>query len=336
MALSHRERLQAAITGDPGLDRVPVALWRHFPVDDQSPETLAAATLNFQRTFDFDMIKVTPASSFCLRDWGVEDKWEGNPEGTRSYTKRIIKKPQDWERLRVLAPDAPHLSAQLTCLKFIRREVGTNTPILQTIFSPLAQAKNLAGSETLIMHLRKYPDSVMKGLEVIMDTTYRFILAALETDIDGIFYAIQFAQAHMLTFEEFNRFAKPHDVRLLQAAVDLPFNMTHIHGTNIHFEAVARYPAEIINWHDRETDWSLKEARSYFKTLGTGSLSPAFCGGISQNTIMLGNHADVRKEITDALQQTNRRRHIIGTGCVIPITTPFGNIMTARKSVERV
>ena len=29
--------------------------------------------------YDFDLVKVTPASSFCLRDWGAEDRWTGNP-----------------------------------------------------------------------------------------------------------------------------------------------------------------------------------------------------------------------------------------------------------------
>ena len=44
--LSHRERLEACIGGEQ-IDRVPVALWRHFPVDDQNPDRLAAATAAF-------------------------------------------------------------------------------------------------------------------------------------------------------------------------------------------------------------------------------------------------------------------------------------------------
>ena len=33
----------------------PVALWRHFPVDDQSPDRLAAAIMNYQTTFDLTL-----------------------------------------------------------------------------------------------------------------------------------------------------------------------------------------------------------------------------------------------------------------------------------------
>jgi uroporphyrinogen decarboxylase len=55
-----RERLKAALAGEVA-DRPPFALWRHFPVDDQSPDALTASVLVFQREFDCDFIKVTPA-----------------------------------------------------------------------------------------------------------------------------------------------------------------------------------------------------------------------------------------------------------------------------------
>ena len=137
---THKQRIQACLDGQ-ALDRPPVALWRHFPVDDQDPRLLADATLQFQRTYDFDLVKVTPASSFCLKDWGAEDAWMGDTEGTRRYTKRVINQPGDWENLPVLEPDAPHLSGQLDCLRFLRAELGPDTPLLQTVFSPLAQAR---------------------------------------------------------------------------------------------------------------------------------------------------------------------------------------------------
>lgn len=332
--LTHRERLKACLTGDPALDRAPVALWRHFPVDDQKAETLAAATLQFQHTFDFDLVKVTPASSFCLRDWGAEDVWEGHTEGTRRFTKRVIEKAQDWEKLPILNPTSPSLAEQIACLNLIRKNLGPETPLLQTIFSPLSQAKNLAGGETLIAHIRQHPDAVMKGLEIITESTKRFIQACMDAGADGIFYAVQHAQAQLLSADEFIRFGRGHDMMLLQTASDLPFNMAHLHGTNIYFETVSRYPADILNWHDRETDWTLAKAREYYARLGTGSFSPAFCGGIGLNTIAYGTPAQVWAEAADALEQTKSRRFILGTGCVVPVIAPYGNIMTVRKSVE--
>src|ERR671923_861570 len=117
--MDKRERLRGAIAGE-AVDRLPVALWRHFPVDDQRPEDLAAATIEWQRRYDFDFVKVTPASSFCLKDWGADDAWRGNPEGTRDYTVRVIQHAGDWERLKPLDPRQGHLGQQLRALELIR------------------------------------------------------------------------------------------------------------------------------------------------------------------------------------------------------------------------
>ncbi|MGE5464016.1 MAG: uroporphyrinogen decarboxylase family protein [Syntrophothermus sp.] len=321
---THRERIQAAIRGEI-IDRPPVALWRHFPVDDQAAETLAAAHLNYQSNYDFDLLKVTPASSFCLKDWGVQDEWAGDTEGTRRYTKRVIREPGDWETLSVLEPASPHLSAQLECLRLIRANLGPDTPVLQTIFSPLAQAKNLAGNDLLLEHLRHHPGAVMKGLKTIAETTRLFIEAARSTGIDGIFYAIQHAQKQFLSLEEYRVFGLIFDRETIEPAQDLWCNLLHLHGQQVHFELAAELPFEIVNWHDRETQPSLSEARQMFKG--------AACGGMRQGTLVYRDAAEVRKEAAEALQQTGGRHFLLGTGCVVPVIASHGNIMAAKESV---
>jgi uroporphyrinogen decarboxylase len=329
MSLNAHERMQACIKNDPALDRTPVALWRHFPVDDQRPETLAAATLDFQRHYDFDLVKVTPASSFAIKDWGAEDAWEGSTEGTRRYTSYPIQKPADWERLPVLDPrKARHLSEQINCLRLIRTGLGPDIPLLQTVFSPLAQAKNLAGGETLIVHLRQYPEAVMKGLQNIAETTRRFLEAAKETGIDGIFYAVQHAQAGLLTMDEYKTFGLPFDLKTTGPAAGLWCNLLHLHGLHIYFDLVPDFASQfpIINWHDRETPPSLEEAQQRF----TGVV----CGGVSQHTIVYDEASEVRQQAMDAIRQTGGRRLLLGTGCVVPVIAPHGNLLAARQSVE--
>ena len=324
--ITHRERIQASLKGEI-IDRPPVALWRHFPVDDQSPELLAKATLHFQQTYDFDLVKVTPASSFCLKDWGVQDEWRGHTEGTRQYTKRVIHGPQDWERLPMLDPTAPHLAGQLNCLRMIRAELSPETPLLQTVFSPLAQAKNLAGNETLLAHLRLYPEAVMKGLAVIAETTRRFVEACLDTGIEGVFYAIQHAQASLLTHDEYKTFGLPNDVKVLEPSNKLWCNLLHLHGHDVYFDLVNSSGFQIVNWHDRETYPSLKEAQRLFNGV--------VCGGMRQDTLVYADQAEVQQEAADALQQTDGRRFILGTGCVVPVIASHGNIMAAKSRAER-
>jgi uroporphyrinogen decarboxylase len=322
---THKERIQACLRGEI-IDRPPVALWRHFPVDDQAAGTLAKATLHFQQNYDFDFVKVTPASSFCARDWGVEDEWRGDPEGTREYTKRVIREPVDWERLPVLDPTAPHLAAQLECLRLIRAELNPDTPILQTIFSPLAQAKNLAANQTLMEHLGSHPEALMRGLVTIAETTRRFVEACVQTGIDGIFFAIQHAQAGLLTGEEYMTFGLTHDLRALEPASDLWCNLLHLHGHNINFSLADTMKFPIVNWHDRETSPSLAEGQKYYQGVT--------CGGLRQDTLVYENQTEVQDEAWNAIQQTGGQRFILATGCVVPIIAPHGNILATRNIVE--
>ncbi len=323
-SISHRQRLENCLAGEQ-VDRTPIALWRHFPVDDQTPEGLAGAILKFQRTYDFDLVKVTPSSSFCIKDWGAVDFWHGNPEGTRDYGVRAIQAPDDWLKLTPLDPYKGALGDQLACLKLVCSELGTNVPVLQTIFSPLAQAKNLVGGELLPVHIRKFPDAVKAGLEVITESTSRFIEAICDLEIAGIFYAVQQASYRILNEAEFAEFGREHDLRLLDQVREKWLNMLHLHGQDVMFKQVVDYPVQVINWHDRETYPDLTVAQHLFQG--------AVCGGLQRiKTMELGCPESTFSESRDAISMTGNRRFILGTGCVLQITTPNANILAAKRA----
>ncbi len=320
------ERMQACLGGSE-LDRPPVALWRHFPVDDQVPERLAAATAAFQRAYGFDFVKVTPASSFCLRDWGVQDQWLGATEGTRDYVQRVVHQPGDWARLRTLDPAGGFLGQQLACLRLLGEDLGSQVPIIQTIFSPLAQAKNLSGERKLLFHMRSQPEAVHEGLRIITESTRRFITAAAATGIAGIFYAVQHAQYGLLSEPEYEEFGRQYDLAALEPAADMWLNVLHLHGENIMFDRFLDYPVQVLNWHDQETPPDLAAAKQRFPGV--------VCGGLGrQDGMVLGTPETITIQARDALEATGAERFILGTGCVTPITAPHGNILAARMSVE--
>ncbi len=323
---THRDRMEACVSGG-DLDRPPVAFWRHFPVDDQSPGGLASATIDFQRSFDLDLVKVTPSSSFCIKDWGADDEWRGDPEGTRDYTRRVIQHPADWERLPVLDPASGHLARQIECLRMILAELGSEVPVIQTVFNPLSQAKNLIGRDNITVHLRRNPQALLAGLQTIAESTRRFVEAAAGVGVDGVFYAVQHAQYGLLTEQEYDTFGRTFDLQVLEAARDLPMNVLHLHGTEIMFEKFLDYPVSVINWHDQETGPSLVEAQARFPG--------AVCGGLNRwETMVLGTPEKVASEARGAIRDTGGKRFILGTGCVLPVLTPRGNILAARQSVE--
>jgi uroporphyrinogen decarboxylase len=191
-------------------------------------------------------------------------------------------------------------------------------------------AKNLAGGDVLIAHIRQYPEAVLKGLETIAESTRRFVEACVETNIDGIFYAIQHAQAGLLTRDEFRTFSLVHDRAVLEPARSLWCNLLHLHGLNVYFDLLPSYCSLftsplIVNWHDRETPPSLAEAQTS-DVVKTSGVTPVLCGGVSQHSIVFADSTRVREEAVNAIKQTQGRRFVLGTGCVVPVIAPYGNI----------
>jgi uroporphyrinogen decarboxylase len=323
--MTKRDRLKATIAGE-AVDRLAVSLWRHWPGDDQRTDELARDLLSFQKAWDWDFLKVMPASNYCLADWGVTSRWVGNEEGTREWGPRLIQTPEDWTTLRVLEPRQGMLGETLRCLELIGQALGQDVPFIHTIFNPLAQAKNLAG-ERLYAHLRQHPAEVKAGLETITQSILRFLDAARATGIAGIFLALQHASYDLLSEAEYREFGRPYDLRILEATQGCWFNLLHLHGKHVMFDAVADYPVQVINWHDQETPPTLRDALPRF--------SGALVGGLRQwETMLRGTPEQVRAEVEAAAEQTGGRRLIIGTGCVTPITSPLGNLRAARQAVE--
>lgn len=321
MKLSHRERLERTL-GNEKPDLIPISFWNHFPVDDQQPTSLARATVHFQETFDFDFVKVSPSSSFCIKDWGARDIWNGNSEGTRDYLEPIVKKPDDWLKFQVLDPTRGHLGNQLECLKLIKQGLPGDTPIIQTVFNPLSQAKNLAGKSKLIPDLRMHPEHLQKALDVITKTTRNFMEACTQIGIDGFFFAVQHGSYDLLSESEVKQFVNYYDAQLFDLLKETWLNMLHIHGTNIMFDQFTDYPVQIYNWHDRETEPNLKLGKKLSKSV--------VCGGLSRiETMVRGDNQSIRSEIEDAIHQTGGTGVVIGTGCVLPLNTPLGNIQNA-------
>lgn len=324
--MDKRERLEKTISGE-AVDRIAVALWRHWPGDDQRAADLARSIIDYQKTYDWDFVKVTPASNHSVADYGVQDEWRGSLEGTREVTRYPVKKSLDWTELRPLDPARGELGKYLEALRLIGDAV-TDAPVIATIFNPLAQAKHLAGNTLLLRHMRTQPDRVRSGLNVLTENTLRLIEALKRYPISGIFYAVQHASYDLLAEEEYRSFGVPYDLKILEA---LPqkwwFNVMHLHGQTPMFKLCAAYPVQVVNWHDRETEPDL--------ALGKSLVRGAVCGGLAQwDDLHQSTPTGLREVIREGYEKTSGRRFILATGCVSLITTPVSNLRTVRQSVE--
>lgn len=322
--MNHRQRMERVLSGE-SPDRVPISFWRHFPVDDQDPYALMRSTLWFQTTYDFDLVKVSPSSSFCLRDWGAVDEWTGNPEGTRNYHGAVIQRPEDWRRLPRLSPRRGFLSEYLEALRSLLHTLSPSVPVIQTVFSPLAQAKDLVGGENFLLHLRRYGEEVREGLATIEQTTLEFIQALKQVGVDGVFFAVQQAQYGLLSLSEFEEFGKAFDLHIAEAVRELPFNVLHIHGQQVLFDPLLSYGFPILNWEQAHGSPDLCE--------GQQRGAKVVCGGLDRwQTMALGTPQDVTRRARQAICETDGKGFILGADCVLPVVTPHGNILAAKDA----
>ena len=165
------------------------------------------------------------------------------PRGHADTPGDVIEKPQDWEHLPVLSPSSPHLAGQLACLPIYPRwPVPGNSRSCKPSSAHWRRPRTWPAVNRLIVHLRQHPEAVLKGLEIIAKTTRRFVEACLEIGLDGVFYAVQHAQAGFLTLDEYKTFGLPNDLTSLEPASSLWCNLLHLHGLNVYFDLIYPIP----------------------------------------------------------------------------------------------
>src|SRR5437660_12739616 len=81
--MTKRERVMAALRGAP-VDRVPVGVWPHNFVTENSAETLTAETLRLARRFDWDFLKPQSRAQCFAATWRL--RYAPSRGGATPYT----------------------------------------------------------------------------------------------------------------------------------------------------------------------------------------------------------------------------------------------------------
>lgn len=323
--MNPRERLELTIAGK-AADRSPVALWRHFPGDDQRSADHANAILAHQQTYNWDFTVIYPASTYNVTDYGVQSEWRGKTNGDRTITKHVVNRSLDWTELRTLDPQRGELGKQWACAQQIGETLEPNIPLLMTVYSPLSQAARIAGDNLLHRNLRTHSDRLRSGLNTITDNTLRWIQALSRTPIQGILYIIEQAQYDRLSETEYSEFGIPYDRKILN---ELPrhwwFNMLHLEGESAMFRLVQDYPVQAVNWRGKRPDWA--QGKSLLRGAAAGGLS-------TEQDLHFGTPSHVRSVAREAVQLTNGRRFILTADGAYSPSTPLSNIRAVRASVE--
>jgi len=325
--MEKRERLETTLTGERA-DRVPVALWRHFPGDDQRAVDLAKAIIAFQNTWDFDFIKIVPSNTYSIVDYGVQEWWQGNLEGKRDIIKPLITRSLDWTELRRLDPTRGSLGQQAETIQYIDNYFSGKVPIILTIPSPLTQALHLAGEETLTRNMRTHTDRLKTGLGTLTDNLLRYIDSLRKLPLAGIALELETANYDFMSPIEYDMLGRPYDLKLLGA---LPsnwwLNIITITGKAPMLTELADYPVQVISWEDQDGITSLNKGKAIF--------SGTVCCGVGRwNSIHNGMPGEVRNQVQESIREAYGLRLIISTSSPLIITSPRSNIRMVRQVVE--
>ena len=319
-SMNHRERVLACLAGE-DVDRPPASMWRHFYAEETAPDTLAEAMLGFQREYDWDFMKVNPRASYHAEDWGLTMRTGG--DGSPEAVSWPVREPGDWTRLEVLDPSAGVLGEQLEALRLIGKGLEGQVPFLMTVFTPLSIAARLVRSEeTFLQHLREHPDKVRHALEVVTETFARYTEACLEVGANGLFYATtSWATTDSLTLDEYAAFARPYDLRVLEAASGAEFNLLHVCRDNNMLAELGNYPVHAFNWDaGGQGNLSLAEGRT---TLAPRSV----VGGLlHKDGLVDASPGDLARTVQDITRIMGPTGWMLGTGCTFPPDTPEENV----------
>ena len=308
--MSRTERVMAAVRGEP-VDRLPVCFWHHFPADGTG-RGLAEATLRFfDEEFDLDIAKMMPDIPYPLPN-------------------RSIRKAADWRLVEPIDRDRSRFFAQRTeAVQVLRDELGFETPIIVTLFSPLAEAMYAAyDQDRLLTDMREAPILVHEALSTIAENLRAHIRDVIDAGADGVFFAIQGCSTAIMPETQYREFGRPYDLIALQGAINGWLNVLHVHGErDLMFDQVLDYPVQVLSWSDRLAGPSLREARVI--------TSKCLMGGWHEfGALSNGPEEKILEEAKDALAQTAGRKFILANGCSVPDETDHRWLQYAREVVD--
>ena len=339
--MNKHERVAAALAGSP-VDRPPVSAWRHFVGREENAADLTAAMLEFHRAYDWDWLKVNPRATYFAEAWGNTYDFSQYVSVVPRATRVTLESVADLQNIRPIDPSGGAFGEQLDALSRIRAGVDGDVPIIQTVFSPLSVVAWLAGGPAgfdlpglpsslplVRAAIQEAPEALESALDAIATTLAGYVRLTLEAGADGIFFAIvRLARHGYLTREQYARFGRPYDLRVLEAAAGAPLNVLHICGDRVYFDAVTEYPVHALNWN------SVLPGNPSFGA-GAAATRAAVMGGVDEGeTLPRGTPADVIGAVYAALAETGGRRTLVSPGCSIDQRTSADNLVALRDAAR--
>ena len=262
-----RAEFSALLRGD-SPRRFLTSAWQHFVGEEYDPDRFATATIDFNRTWDWDWVKINPRAVYYSEAWGSvydEDDYTGV---VPRLVSAAITSVGDLAKIVPLDPRTnPALAEHIASARRIRAELG-DLALIQTVFSPLSVLLQLAGLPsypggefvgstaqfTRDELLRTDPALAHAALAAIA-TTFADYVALLVAPVDaggagldGIFYAVTGTASNgYFDKETFDAYSRPYDLQVLEAVGDGQV-VLHTCRADSHPDWFTGYPVDALHW----------------------------------------------------------------------------------------
>lgn len=340
--LSKRERVDVALRGEHG-DRPPVSAWQHFIPAETHTDTLARASLQYFRAYDWDWLKVNPRATYYAEAWGNRYDYQAYDRVYPRLASSPFETAEDLGKIQEVNPTGGVFAEQLDLIARIKAGIG-GAHFIQTVFSPLSVLGFLIGrppvhsADAVVQAhargvgqvIRENPQAAHAALGVIARTLAGFASAAVDAGASGLFFAIvKLARQGVLTTAEYEEFGRPYDLQVLQAVQGAPFNMLHICGPAVHFDLAADYPVHAINWAAvGQQNPTVAEAFQRTRL--------AVVGGVNEDgALQTGSPEAVLQEAAAAVEAARGHKFLLAPGCATAMNVPSANLHALRQAVKR-
>ena len=295
-------------------DRPPVGAWGHSYRQEWSSQDLAAITVERARHFGWDFVKFQPRASCFAEAFGSVYRPSGHRLRGPVLIQAAVPDLGSWSSVRLVNRDA--LTDQVDSIGVAAGHLGSDVPVIQTVFSPITVGGYLVGKSQsrVVRELRRHPDLLGPVLQRIAQALVDFSRRSVEGGAAGIFYAISgYAGRGVMSEDLYRDLVLPYDRAVLQA---LPraawFNVVHLCGSNLNFDLARDLPSQAVSW-------SVHNQGNPSLAKGRDIASRAVMGGLSQRaTLVYGPPAKIKAEAHRAVEETGGRGLLLAPGCSVP------------------
>ena len=295
-ALSHKERVDRALLGEE-LDRPPFSMWHHYKQPTAALE--AQDHLEFHRRYDTDFVKV-------MNDFDYP----------RSKTGK-------WYELEPLENPYPE---QLHTLELVRDGLHGDAYFIDTLYGPYMTAMLLLAAEPefaqkpaedrtdVINHIHAFQQENTMAwaamMEAITQSTIHHIRRSQEIGTSGTLVSIFNATSKFGSVEDYEKYSRPYDKRVLAALADTRLTLLHLHTLDRPFLGQFKdFQAPVINYSVKTSGIPMNEVRKVY--------SQAIAGGVDEVDFNKLTVEQIRKQWKLSREEAGSK-YIITPGCSVP------------------